>query len=262
MSPCTGASRNLLEPPPLCRPSRPALIQQRDQAVANSICGYVDRPRGLAWTASSTPRMASITASGISIGRWWPLVGIFVYRASEARATAVLQASCTRRTDLRFAPSTPPAVNTWIGTRGRSGQSQRTRVSDERIPAPSALAVRSPTAHCPGAFSVCSRRDRYAGGAFTGQSWPKSQRRPAFAWLLAFVLPGQDAETIIGDLEEEYASRSRSRFGAGRWYWAQLVRSLPCSFGCPSSAAAGNPPLESLSPRVRCRRYVENRERR
>lgn len=52
-------------------------------------------------------------------------------------------------------------------------------------------------------------------------------------WLLAFVLPGQGVETIIGDLEEEYASRSQSRPGAARWYWAQIVRSIPVFLWLP-----------------------------
>jgi hypothetical protein len=43
--------------------------------------------------------------------------------------------------------------------------------------------------------------------------------------LLSFVLPGEEVDTVIGDLEEEYVSRpSHAR---GRWYWAQVVRSVP-----------------------------------
>jgi hypothetical protein len=45
--------------------------------------------------------------------------------------------------------------------------------------------------------------------------------------LLAFVLPRQDVEAIIGDLEEEDASRSPSSCPSSRWYWAQIVRSIP-----------------------------------
>ena len=52
-------------------------------------------------------------------------------------------------------------------------------------------------------------------------------------WLLACVLPGQDVETIIGDLEEEYASRSRSPSDSVRWYWAQIMRSIPVFLWLP-----------------------------
>jgi hypothetical protein len=46
-------------------------------------------------------------------------------------------------------------------------------------------------------------------------------------WVLACALPPQELEIILGDLEEEYALRSRSTPGAFRWYWAQIVRSVP-----------------------------------
>jgi len=46
-------------------------------------------------------------------------------------------------------------------------------------------------------------------------------------WILAGALPAEDIEPVIGDLEEEYASRSRSGSFPARWYWAQIVRSMP-----------------------------------
>ena len=55
---------------------------------------------------------------------------------------------------------------------------------------------------------------------------PLSRSRIA-AWVLACALPPQDAEIVIGDLEEEYALRARSTRGPLRWYWAQIVRSMP-----------------------------------
>jgi hypothetical protein len=47
-------------------------------------------------------------------------------------------------------------------------------------------------------------------------------RARAASWLLAFVLPAQDIEFVVGDLEEEYSSRA-----SRRWYWGQLARSVP-----------------------------------
>jgi hypothetical protein len=41
--------------------------------------------------------------------------------------------------------------------------------------------------------------------------------------LLSLFIPQEDAEAIIGDLEEERASRA---FGS-RWYWSQIARSIP-----------------------------------
>lgn len=45
--------------------------------------------------------------------------------------------------------------------------------------------------------------------------------------LFAFFLPGQDVDTMVGDLEEEYGVCVRSRPALDRWYWAQVVRSIP-----------------------------------
>jgi hypothetical protein len=59
-------------------------------------------------------------------------------------------------------------------------------------------------------------------------------RARAASCLLALILPGQDVETIIGDLEEEDASRPPSRSGSPRWwYWAQIMRSLPVFLWLP-----------------------------
>lgn len=53
------------------------------------------------------------------------------------------------------------------------------------------------------------------------------------SWVLACALPPQDLELIIGDLEEEYVLRSRSTPGAFRWYWAQIIRSMPVLLWTP-----------------------------
>lgn len=58
-------------------------------------------------------------------------------------------------------------------------------------------------------------------------------RAQVATWLLTCVLPGQDVEAIIGDLEEEYASRSRFLSGAAGWYWAQIMRSTPALVWLP-----------------------------
>jgi hypothetical protein len=50
--------------------------------------------------------------------------------------------------------------------------------------------------------------------------------------LLTFLLPREDVETIVGDLEEEDVAR-RSTSGSARWYWAQLVRSVPALLWLP-----------------------------
>jgi hypothetical protein len=47
-------------------------------------------------------------------------------------------------------------------------------------------------------------------------------RARAASWLLACVLPASDVEHVVGDLEEELASRP-----SRRWYWGQLARSFP-----------------------------------
>jgi hypothetical protein len=53
------------------------------------------------------------------------------------------------------------------------------------------------------------------------------------AWVLACALPAEDVEIILGDLEEEYALRSRSTRGSLPWYWAQIVRSMPVFLWLP-----------------------------
>jgi hypothetical protein len=50
-------------------------------------------------------------------------------------------------------------------------------------------------------------------------------RTRAASLLLAFVLPADDIEHVVGDLEEELASSPLRR--GHRWYWSQLARSLP-----------------------------------
>jgi hypothetical protein len=47
------------------------------------------------------------------------------------------------------------------------------------------------------------------------------------SWLLACVLPAQDVEHVVGDLEEELALRACEPHGGHGWYWSQLARSLP-----------------------------------
>ncbi|HVS64622.1 MAG TPA: ADOP family duplicated permease [Thermoanaerobaculia bacterium] len=55
-------------------------------------------------------------------------------------------------------------------------------------------------------------------------------RPPRLAeWLLRASAPAAERECMLGDLEEEHAQRAR-RGGtrvAGRWYWAQVLASLP-----------------------------------
>ena len=58
-----------------------------------------------------------------------------------------------------------------------------------------------------------------------------SRARVATA-LLAILLPREDVEAIIGDLEEEDASRNASS-GSPLWYWAQIVRSIPSLLWLP-----------------------------
>ena len=52
------------------------------------------------------------------------------------------------------------------------------------------------------------------------------------SWLLSFVLPGEDVDTVIGDLEEESVSRPESGARA-RWFWAQVLRSVPMLLWIP-----------------------------
>jgi hypothetical protein len=46
-------------------------------------------------------------------------------------------------------------------------------------------------------------------------------------WLLTGLLSGEDAEMIVGDLEEESALRAESRLASNAWYWVQILRSVP-----------------------------------
>jgi hypothetical protein len=48
--------------------------------------------------------------------------------------------------------------------------------------------------------------------------------------LLTFVLPLEDVEAIIGDLEEEETSRA----WGDAWYWAQVMRSVPAVLWLPT----------------------------
>ena len=48
--------------------------------------------------------------------------------------------------------------------------------------------------------------------------------------LLTFLLPLEDVETIIGDLEEEKTSRA----WGNAWYWAQVMRSIPAVLWLPT----------------------------
>jgi hypothetical protein len=58
-------------------------------------------------------------------------------------------------------------------------------------------------------------------------------RAQAAALLLTCVLPAQDVETIIGDLTEECACGTWSSSARTRWYWAQLLRSIPAFLWLP-----------------------------
>jgi len=55
------------------------------------------------------------------------------------------------------------------------------------------------------------------------------------AAVLGFVLPRQDVEVIIGDLEEEDVACQLSSGGSSRWYWLQIARSLPSLIWLPIS---------------------------
>jgi hypothetical protein len=49
------------------------------------------------------------------------------------------------------------------------------------------------------------------------------RRAQVATWVLTCALPLDDAEAVVGDLEEEVASRRRS---SEAWYWAQVLRSV------------------------------------
>lgn len=51
--------------------------------------------------------------------------------------------------------------------------------------------------------------------------------------LLALCLPREDVDAIVGDLEEEHAARMRSGLRSARWYWGQVVRSMPLFLWLP-----------------------------
>jgi hypothetical protein len=51
--------------------------------------------------------------------------------------------------------------------------------------------------------------------------------------LLTFLLPRQDVEAIVGDLEEENGSISQSSSASSWWFWRQVVRSIPPLFWLP-----------------------------
>jgi hypothetical protein len=51
-----------------------------------------------------------------------------------------------------------------------------------------------------------------------------SWRTHVATWLFTCVLPADEAESLVGDLEEEGTSRGSSNIAV--WYWAQVARSL------------------------------------
>lgn len=61
-------------------------------------------------------------------------------------------------------------------------------------------------------------------------SRPKlDQPRQWGAWLLGLFATCEERELIVGDLSEEYIQRASQSGGAAarRWYWRQILRSLP-----------------------------------
>ena len=81
----------------------------------------------------------------------------------------------------------------------------------------------------------------------------RGHRTPRLAEaLLRLRLPAADRECVVGDLAEEYR-RLRlpllGRFGAYRWYWGQVLRSLlvaepvPRPRSCPHALVAPGSPL-------------------
>ena len=59
---------------------------------------------------------------------------------------------------------------------------------------------------------------------------PKPDRPPQLgAWILSLFSASEDRELIVGDLSEEYFQRvpQSGRAGARRWYWRQILSSLP-----------------------------------
>ena len=53
-------------------------------------------------------------------------------------------------------------------------------------------------------------------------------------WLLGHLLPQRDREAVLGDLTEEYGLRVRSAPAStvSRWYWVQVLSSIPPMFAC------------------------------
>ncbi len=51
--------------------------------------------------------------------------------------------------------------------------------------------------------------------------------------LVVAVTPPADYESVVGDLHEEYVSRCLARdcSSADRWYWSQVIRSVPSLLG-------------------------------
>lgn len=59
---------------------------------------------------------------------------------------------------------------------------------------------------------------------------PSTSERSRWAfWILACVLSPRDLEVVMGDLAEEDAIRSSAIRGPhpSRWYWGQVIRSIP-----------------------------------
>ena len=59
---------------------------------------------------------------------------------------------------------------------------------------------------------------------------PKLDRPPQLGtWLVSLFAEGEERELIAGDLSEEYLERAAQggRAAARRWYWRQILRSLP-----------------------------------
>ena len=59
---------------------------------------------------------------------------------------------------------------------------------------------------------------------------PRRPRPPRSAErLLALLLPWQYRDEHLGDLEEGFLRRTRAGGSASRWYWRQVVRSIPAA---------------------------------
>ena len=53
------------------------------------------------------------------------------------------------------------------------------------------------------------------------------------AWLLSLFASNEERELIVGDLAEEHLQRASQsgRAAAGRWYWRQVVKTIPYLIG-------------------------------